>query len=135
MRAGKQSVNLASINLTVLRSFPVPLPPSEEQRAIVEATEDHLSIIDHVETDIGSKQKSAGALRQAILRHAFAGMLVPQDPNDEPASALLARIAVEREARAREAAETRRRPRQQTRAPRPSARRPPGGPRSDTIES
>jgi len=38
------------------------------------------------------------AVRQSILRHAFTGQLVPQDPNDEPASELLKRIAAEREA-------------------------------------
>jgi type I restriction enzyme S subunit len=48
-------------------------------------------------------------LRQAILRHALAGKLVPQDPNDEPAAELLKRIAAEREARARVAESTRKR--------------------------
>jgi type I restriction enzyme S subunit len=48
--------------------------------------------------------KSAQALRQSILRHAFTGQLVPQDAKDEPASELLKRIAAERAARAREAA-------------------------------
>ena len=38
------------------------------------------------------------ALRQSILKKAFAGQLVPQDPNDEPAAALLARLRAEREA-------------------------------------
>lgn len=51
-----------------------------------------------------AKLRSAYDLRQAILRHAFTGRLVPQDPNDEPASKLLERIAAEREAHAREAA-------------------------------
>jgi type I restriction enzyme S subunit len=72
MRAGRQSVNLASINMTVLRSFPVPLPPAAEKEVIVEAVEDQLTIIDHLEADVGEKLKSAQALRQSILRHAFA---------------------------------------------------------------
>ena len=98
-KAGRQSVNLASINLTVLRSFPVPVAPVVEQQQIVEAVEDQLSTIEHLEADIGAKLESAQALRQAILKHAFSGKLVPQDPNDEPASELLERIAAEREAR------------------------------------
>lgn len=96
MRTGKQSVNLASINMTVLRSFPVPFAPAAEQSAIVEAVEDQLSVIDHLEADIDAKLKSATALRQSILRHAFTGQLVQQDTSDEPASELLKRIAAER---------------------------------------
>jgi type I restriction enzyme, S subunit len=59
---------------------------------------------ENFEADLGAKLKSAQGLRQAILRHAFTGQLVPQDPNDEPALELLKRIAAKREARAREAA-------------------------------
>ncbi len=47
--------------------------------------------------ELDAKLKSAQSLRQAILRHAFTGRLVTQDPDDEPASELLKRIAVERE--------------------------------------
>lgn len=50
------------------------------------------------------------ALRQSILKDAFAGRLVPQDPNDEPASALLARIRAEREAATQSAHPTRSKP-------------------------
>jgi type I restriction enzyme S subunit len=96
MKAGKQSVNLASINLTVLRSFPVPLPPLSEQDAISEAVEAQLSVIEHLEADLNVKLKSAQALRQSILRHAFTGQLVSPDPNDEAASKLLERIAAGR---------------------------------------
>ncbi len=98
MREGRQSVNLASINMTILRSFPVPLPPSEEQEVIVDAVEDQFSVLDHVEKDLEIKLKSTDALRESILLDAFAGRLVPQDPSDEPASELLKRIALERDA-------------------------------------
>ena len=63
-----------------------------------------------------AKRKSVQGLRQSILKQAFTGKLVPQSPNDEPASELLKRIAVEREARAQEAQVAKRR--------RPASRRP-----------
>jgi type I restriction enzyme S subunit len=75
------------------------LPPIAEQQAIVEIVEDQLSVIDHLEADLDAKPKAAESPRQSILRHAFTGQLVPQDPNDEPASKLLERIAAERSAR------------------------------------
>jgi type I restriction enzyme S subunit len=87
-----------------LEDFVFPLPPMGEQDAIVDAVEDQLSIIDHLEADLEAKLKSAQALRQSILRHAFIGQLVPQDPNDEPAAELLKRIAAERVERAKQAA-------------------------------
>jgi type I restriction enzyme S subunit len=76
-------------------------------------------VADHLEADLDAKLISAQSLRQAILRHAFAGRLVPQDPNDEPTSELLKRIATEREQR--EAPVSRRR-RATSQAPRYSAR-------------
>ena len=99
-----------NLNLDVVRSIALPLPPQHEQNAIVECAEDQLSVIEHIETDIDSKLATANALRQSILRHAFTGQLVPQDPNDEPASELLKRIAAEREARKK----TKATPRKQT---------------------
>ena len=96
------------INGQILKLAPVALPPRTEQEAIVEAVEDQLSVIDHLEADIGMKLESATSLRHAILRRAFTGQLVPQDSNDEPASELLKRIATEREARTRETAAAKR---------------------------
>jgi type I restriction enzyme, S subunit len=92
--AGKPGLNLDN-----LRELHIPIPPLAEQEAIVELVEDQLSIIEHLEAGLDAKLKSAQALRQSILRDAFEGKLVPQDPNDEPAEELLKRIAAEREAR------------------------------------
>jgi type I restriction enzyme, S subunit len=103
-----QTVGQANVNGTKLAGFVFPLPPLVEQEAIVQAVEDQLSIIDHLEAELATKLKSAKVLRQSILRHAFTGQLVPQDPNDEPASELLKRIAAERAARARESAAAKR---------------------------
>ncbi|MBI2504905.1 MAG: restriction endonuclease subunit S [Candidatus Latescibacteria bacterium] len=92
-----------NINNEILRALAIPLPSFQEQQAITDIVEDQLSVIDHLETELDAKLKSAQALRQSILRHAFTGQLVPQDPGDEPAAALLRRIAAEREARERQA--------------------------------
>jgi type I restriction enzyme S subunit len=104
----KWAVNQASINQEDVKRTPFPLPPLREQDAIVEAVEDQLSVIDHLEAELNAKLTSAQTLRQSILRDAFSGKLVAQDPNDEPASELLKRIAAEREQRAREAAAAKR---------------------------
>lgn len=72
-KQGKQTTNLASINLSKLRSFPVPIPPALEQQRIVAEVERHLSIVREVEAEVDANLKRAQALRQAILAKAFAG--------------------------------------------------------------
>ncbi len=93
---GKQTTNLASINMTKLRRLPVPLPPRAEQTRILEAVEAHLSVADSVVMSIHSQTVRCNRLRQSILKWAFEGRLVDQDPNDEPAEVLLERIRTER---------------------------------------
>ncbi|MEQ4302536.1 restriction endonuclease subunit S [Plantactinospora sp. B6F1] len=95
---GLQSVNLASISLRKMKEFPVPVPPLVEQSYLVELAEKYLSLLDGMEKAIESARLKADGLRTALLATAFAGRLVPQDPNDEPASELLARIRAERAA-------------------------------------
>ena len=102
-KLARWTTNIAHLGADRFAAMEVPLPPLPEQEAIVEAVEDQLSVIDHLEANLEAKLTSAQALRQSILRQAFTGQLVPQDPNDEPASELLKRISAEREERARQA--------------------------------
>ncbi|MEU6021425.1 restriction endonuclease subunit S [Micromonospora sp. NPDC047134] len=95
---GLQSVNLASISLGKMRRFPIPVPPREEQEALVQTAETYLSMLDGMEKAVAAARQKAAQLRASLLAEAFAGRLVPQDPNDEPASELLARIRAGREA-------------------------------------
>jgi len=96
LREGKQTTNLASINHTKLSGLPVPVPSSEEQGRIVEEIERCFSIADASERTIEQSLKQAERLRQSILKQAFEGKLVPQDPKDELADLLLERIKIER---------------------------------------
>jgi type I restriction enzyme S subunit len=80
-----------------LRMTPVVLPSIDEQEVIVKAVENQLSMVEQLESEIDTNLKKSEALRQSILQKAFAGELVAQDPNDEPAAALLDRIRAERQ--------------------------------------
>ena len=86
------------LNLGEVKRVALPLPPFSEQRRIVAEVERRLSVIEQAEAAVETGLKRAERLRQSILKQAFSGKLVPQDPNDEPASVLLERIRAEREA-------------------------------------
>ena len=96
-----------NINLGVLSEMAVPIPPIAEQSRIVAEVERCLSIIKQVEEAVDTSLKRAERLRQSVLKQAFCGRLVPQDPGDEPAYALLERISAQ-SAEAQAAAEANR---------------------------
>jgi type I restriction enzyme S subunit len=90
--------NVPQINHKDIEPLPIPLPPLAEQQQIIAEVERRLSVADAVEKTVNTSLKQAERLRQSILKRAFAGKLVPQDPSDEPAEKLLERIKAERDA-------------------------------------
>ena len=84
------------INTTQLKDVVIPVCSAAEQQVIIAEIESRLSEVDQLELTLTTSLQQAEALRQSILKKAFAGLLVPQDPHDEPASKLLARIKAER---------------------------------------
>ena len=93
---GKQTTNLASINLTTLKSFPVPAPSLEDQQAVVAELQSIAGAEHRLQADLDRAQGRSRTLRRSILAKAFTGQLVPQDPTDESASVLLDCIAASR---------------------------------------
>lgn len=72
---GKQSVNLASINKTVLSALTLPLPSLAEQEAALRVIESHLSVCDEIEKTVEIALQQAETMRQSILKQAFEGRL------------------------------------------------------------
>ena len=87
--------NQPALSKTRVEAMVLPLPPLAEPLRIVAEVERRLSVVTETEAALEADLQCAARLRQAILKRAFEGKLVPQEPNDEPASALLERIRVE----------------------------------------
>jgi type I restriction enzyme S subunit len=86
-----------TVPLSGLRKIRVPLPPLTEQYEIVQRVESLLKTADRTKQQFKQAKSQLDKLDRSILAKAFRGELVPQDPNDEPASVLLERIRAERE--------------------------------------
>ena len=96
-QAASSTSGLYTLSVQKVRGLAIALPPLAEQRAIADFVGGHDSAVEELGAALAEKGAHANGLRQAILHHAFAGNLLPQDPGDEPASRLLNRIAKERQ--------------------------------------
>ncbi len=95
--AARTTAGIYKINQGHIRGFVLPLPSLAEQSEIVRILEERLESTDALQAEIDANLARAEALRQSILKRAFSGQLVSQDPADEPAQALLARIHASRD--------------------------------------
>ncbi len=100
--ASSSTSGLNTLSIRKINNLPIPIPPLEEQHEIICEIERRFSVIDEMEKVVNDSLAKAERLRQSVLKKAFEGRLVPQNPNDEPASVLLERIQAEKEQRAAE---------------------------------
>ena len=91
-KTAKSSAGHRRISISDITNLPVPTISLSESRHIINQIESRFSVIDQLEQTITIALQQAEALRQSILKKAFSGQLVPQDPADEPTAVLLARI-------------------------------------------
>lgn len=75
------------LNFDQLKTLSIPIPPRRVRDAVVAGAQRVFSVLDRLDSQIDAEVKRASRLRQAILKRAFEGKLVPQNPDDEPASA------------------------------------------------
>jgi len=92
VKFAKSSTGLHTLNLSKVSAMPVLVPPFNEQMEIVRRVEALFEIVERLEYRITCGHELIAGATPTILAKAFRGELVPQDPNDEPASELLARI-------------------------------------------
>ena len=97
LAASSLGTTMQNLNEGILHRVPVPVCSRHEQDEAVREIERQYSMLNHIEAAIDSEITKSATLRQSILKKAFAGELVGQDPHDEPASVLLERIRAERE--------------------------------------
>ena len=92
-----------NLNLGIIENSPVPICSIAEAKEIEKQIERKYSQADELEEELVTRLQQSQILRQSILKKAFSGQLVAQDPNDEPASILLERIKTQKVAQSRSA--------------------------------
>ena len=92
IQCGSVGIGQPNVNGTTLSQLNIPIPPINEQQRIVSEIERWFALIDQIEQSRDDLQTAVKQAKSKILDLAIHGKLVPQDPNDEPASTLLKRI-------------------------------------------
>ncbi len=100
LRATNQGAAQPNLNIDIVKRISVPICPLAEMGQVNDLLGSQTDAIEEQRQSIAISFKQSTAQRQNILKAAFSGQLVPQDPNDEPASVLLERIRAERLVRA-----------------------------------
>jgi type I restriction enzyme S subunit len=95
-RAASSTSGLHTLSISKVQRLPLPLAPLAEQARITSEVDRLITVALAAERDVATNTQRCMRLRQSILRRAFEGRLVDQDPTDEPASVLLERIRAER---------------------------------------
>jgi type I restriction enzyme S subunit len=85
-------MTLRHLNCHDVIHLPTIVPPIEEQRAIVAQTETRLADLAAFASVLERQREALDQLERAVLAKAFRGAIVPQDPSDEPAEVMLARL-------------------------------------------
>lgn len=98
MSKSKATAGQFNLTLEICRDTIIPLCGVKEQEQLSRTLDEKISNLDQLENTITTSLQQAEALRQSILKKTFSGQLVPQHPDDEPASVLLERIRAERDA-------------------------------------
>ena len=75
---------LHTLSISKVRSIPIPIPPEEEVEKVVQEIERRTTVTNQVLKDVENELNRTGRLRQSILKQAFEGNLVPQEPTEEP---------------------------------------------------
>ena len=94
----QKQVAQANIFQAEIKALLFPLPPLAEQKRIVAQIESLLKCVDEIDRELETLEKSISLAKQKVLDLAIRGKLVPQNPEDEPASELMKRIKAEKEA-------------------------------------
>ncbi|MFJ8206125.1 restriction endonuclease subunit S [Micromonospora chalcea] len=97
-RVAASSAGQYNLNSKQLANLPIPLPALAEQRAVLSEFTGRMSVFGEVQRKLKAAQLRGAALRRSLLVEAFAGRLVLQDPDDEPASNLLDQVRRDRAA-------------------------------------
>lgn len=92
------TTNIGHLSSARLKKIEFPIPSVREQEYLVKLASDRLGALDRLTSELARRKVQGDFLRRSLLGEAFAGRLVPQDPDDEPADALLARIQAGRAA-------------------------------------
>jgi type I restriction enzyme, S subunit len=89
-------VTRQGLNYSQIRSIPIPLPPLEEQKRILNKIVELFAFLHQIEKSVEELERRFNKIDESVLTNAFCGELVPQNPNDESALVILERIKTER---------------------------------------